>query len=856
MKIKSCHIDNFGKMQDFDYICSNDNLNIIKEDNSWGKTTFSVFLKSMFYGLEYNSKKINERKQYEPWQGGMFGGSLIIEVEDREYRIERSFGKKDKEDTFRIIDLYTGKETDRYSENLGEELFKIDRESFEKSIFIPQCKIETGMTDRFNAKIGNLTQIKDDISNYEIVKKALEEKKKEYNSRSKKSIISQYNEELKQLKNKEQNRINILESTKLIEKHLDEKKLKLNKLQNEKTFLNEKLVGQSKNAEQVALYKNAVENLKHTEEKIKCIENKYKGKEIKEKDIQELKEERDNIKGLVEQLKILEVNEEDVNEYKKYKAMFKEKIPTKEFMDKVKEYIDKLKSLAIHLEKERKAESSDVRLAELQSFFNEKSTTDEEILKQLDNYQNSEALKKDILSCEIELNNISENHNEKHISLTSYITIGILVMSLGVALAVLLEPFFIAIAGIGMAIFMLGIVKTKKNRAVDERNSEAKMRLYAELELKKKKCQEAEQEYKDFIRCFRVRYSENVMEVLLEIRDQYTEYVRLQQENLKTKKNVEIYQSEYNNIQRKLNEMLNINSGENAEKVYQELLYGISQYSYLQERMEKYQSVEYRLNVRRQAYKETISEYGDETLSLEGLESDYKELLREKKSFKELQLQITRLGEHIKTYEGEEILSVIDIKEKIAECDSMIQILSDDIARHERDVESNYVLLEETEDIDNEILQKKRQIAESKEKYEMLDMTLSYIQMAKEKFSARYLGPMRKSFAKYVTFVNGVDAPAIKTENMEIDIDLIPTLNYGSLGKSKDSLSQGYRDLVDLCIRCALIDTMYENERPILIFDDPFVNLDEAKIENAIELLRQISQKYQIIYFTCHNSRM
>ena len=103
MRIKSCHIDNFGKIQDFDYEFSSDRLNIIKEDNSWGKTTFSVFLKAMFYGLEYNSRKINERKQYEPWQGGLFGGSLVIEVDDKEYRIERSFGKRIRRIHFALL---------------------------------------------------------------------------------------------------------------------------------------------------------------------------------------------------------------------------------------------------------------------------------------------------------------------------------------------------------------------------------------------------------------------------------------------------------------------------------------------------------------------------------------------------------------------------------------------------------------------------------------------------------------------------------------------------------------------------------------------------------------------------------
>ena len=52
MKLLKCHIENFGKLSNFDYRFK-DGINTIQEENGFGKTTFANFIKAMFYGLEY-----------------------------------------------------------------------------------------------------------------------------------------------------------------------------------------------------------------------------------------------------------------------------------------------------------------------------------------------------------------------------------------------------------------------------------------------------------------------------------------------------------------------------------------------------------------------------------------------------------------------------------------------------------------------------------------------------------------------------------------------------------------------------------------------------------------------------------
>jgi len=69
-------------------------------------------------------------------------------------------------------------------------------------------------------------------------------------------------------------------------------------------------------------------------------------------------------------------------------------------------------------------------------------------------------------------------------------------------------------------------------------------------------------------------------------------------------------------------------------------------------------------------------------------------------------------------------------------------------------------------------------------------------------------------------------------------------------------LSAGKQDLVGVCMRMALVEAMYKEEKPFLIFDDPFVNLDDNNIKGAMKLLDEIAKNYQVIYFTCSESRI
>ncbi len=63
-------------------------------------------------------------------------------------------------------------------------------------------------------------------------------------------------------------------------------------------------------------------------------------------------------------------------------------------------------------------------------------------------------------------------------------------------------------------------------------------------------------------------------------------------------------------------------------------------------------------------------------------------------------------------------------------------------------------------------------------------------------------------------------------------------------------LSQGTLDVVYLAARLGLVRLVTGDRRPPLIFDDPFVTLDEVRAPRALALLREVASDFQVIYLT------
>ena len=203
MKLIRLHVENFGRLQNFDYSFT-EGLNILLQENGWGKSTLAAFIKAMFYGMPASSKQSldeNERKKYMPWQGGAYGGSLEFSTATGKYRIERFFGTKESGDSFALYDLATNCESNRYSSRIGEELFGIDADGFARTVYLSQhAIIAKGDNNTITAKLGDLLDDVDDIGSFDNAMATLEKRRKYYKMTGERGRIADIEREIASLR--------------------------------------------------------------------------------------------------------------------------------------------------------------------------------------------------------------------------------------------------------------------------------------------------------------------------------------------------------------------------------------------------------------------------------------------------------------------------------------------------------------------------------------------------------------------------------------------------------------------------------------------------------------------------------
>ena len=183
MRLIECYIENFGTLHDFRY-SFNDGLNVLNQDNGFGKTTLSVFIKAMLYGLDDTKKtklEENDRRHYMPWQGGVFGGWLTFTTGTLSYKVERTFGAKASEDTYTLYELETGKVSLAYQKGLGEKIFGIDADGFERTVFLSERRLSQKSDNKsVSAKLSDLVGCDFDLGELDNALSVLEDRRKYY----------------------------------------------------------------------------------------------------------------------------------------------------------------------------------------------------------------------------------------------------------------------------------------------------------------------------------------------------------------------------------------------------------------------------------------------------------------------------------------------------------------------------------------------------------------------------------------------------------------------------------------------------------------------------------------------------
>lgn len=174
MKINKLYISSFGKLKDKTVDFSN-GFNLIYGENEQGKTTLMEFIKMMFYGSKGRGNEIckNTRVKYKPWDNSIMSGKIYFEFQNKNYCLERVFGTSNATDTITLTDTDTGTiQKLSNKEVLGEKIFGLGFDAFEKTIFINNLlsfEDNNEADGEINSKLSNLTSTADENVSFETV---------------------------------------------------------------------------------------------------------------------------------------------------------------------------------------------------------------------------------------------------------------------------------------------------------------------------------------------------------------------------------------------------------------------------------------------------------------------------------------------------------------------------------------------------------------------------------------------------------------------------------------------------------------------------------------------------------------
>ncbi len=746
MKLISCYIENYGKFSQKKIEFAGD-INSFCEANGYGKTTICSFIKAMFYGLKpnnANTKEFNDRRRFYPFSAGKFGGNIIFENNGKTYRVERFFGEKSE--TSDEMTVYAdGEKTEELGQYIGEKVFGLDKESFEKAVFIGSGDVEISSTSGINAKLGEYFY-GDDV-NVENAIKILEEKAKEYKkSKKAQDRISIEKERNDRLNAEVRNRRDIKNS--LPNKYAD-----YEKIEEEIKSLEEKIALASKEDAVFAVWEN-YERLKkevaEQEEKAKRLKADFKAASLSKEDLTELEEEISELN----KLNILRKEKENrpfSQKERRLKEKFGDKTPTE----------SELKMLSEKIEEYKRA---------VKDYNDTTEVLIETVLEKQKVKAGAFALAIGVFAVLAIVGGIL---------MFSSPLIGGIILALGVLGALTSAALFIA----------------KKNKTTPvTRQTEN-----TEKQNKKLKVDSVNRLIEGFLSEYGYNSDSVETDYKLFLND-FGEYCDLiGEEQLKDK--------EYKGI---------VDRAESLESKIKETFNRCGVFA-----------VDY------------LKELGNIKSALKEIEFTEAGIVAKRKLAEEYKAEKNITD---KPPERSEDLSLLQaqLKEKY----DRKSIIGKDIDSAEREAEQLDYYVSEKEESD-------AKLEEYKKTYMLLTKTKEFLEESEKKITEKYVKPIKDELIKY----SDVFEKAIG-EKIHIDKNYGVSFDEGGKLRSEKHLSSGQRSVLALCYRLAIFMNMYNENPPFLIFDDPFTSLDDEHIQKVKSILKDVSSYVQILYFTCHKSRV
>ncbi len=117
----------------------------------------------------------------------------------------------------------------------------------------------------------------------------------------------------------------------------------------------------------------------------------------------------------------------------------------------------------------------------------------------------------------------------------------------------------------------------------------------------------------------------------------------------------------------------------------------------------------------------------------------------------------------------------------------------------------------------------------------------------KEDVASNPLNDLADGFVRNLAVISNSRITSEFPSADRIDINLYS--NNSLLDYNK--LSEGTKDTVSLAFRLAVLDYLFPEGGGVIVLDDPFTDMDKERIAQSINLVKDASERHQVIFLTC-----
>ncbi len=840
MRLLSCYIEGYGQLKQREYTF-NEGITTFAQENGAGKTTLASFIKAMFYGLKGYRKSSTEfcdREHFYPFDGGLFGGNLTFEMGGRVYKIERFFGEKSETtDTVRVYE--NGVITTALGEDIGRSVFGVDKESFERTIFIDGGDIEMKSTSVIHAQLNRFLEGGEDDGGLDDALSALDKAAKVYKkSKAGNDKVSQTAQRVALLNE-------AIDNATSIKRALENKYDRAQALQRQIEALNGKIVeGQTANErrsqmehydsllEQVARDKKALETLwiryplgLPSEEETLAV-NAYMGT------LNELSARADGVK----------FSKEDEGRLALLSVGFSTGLPDEKTLlaaeKKVEKYVDidaKLSAL--------NGRAIGRRENELKGKFSVNRPTQEKMAwarGQEEKYRQAKA--------EYDRTPAWAQEKGRGRSKKGYAVWAVLAALLCVAGGVgllwnkLVGIIALAVGGVSLLADAFAYLNKKSNPVSAE--NPAKERLAEEMK-------EAELALQSVLLPCGYYSGKGVEYDFSILENDLQELAAIEADELARGRELAMIEAEKASLQTELTAFFRgyALSGDAFVKLLADLRVRARDFA--------------DLTARRTAAEQGVSTIERERAELLAKVEAYRkkyglkelicgEILQDIRAEKRLRASIAEREGQAESYRKARGLQASGeiAKVDLAALQWELTEKQSEKSRLDREIAADETEAEKLEGYEAEKAESDELLKGYKRKHKLLTSAAELLKTAEGRLRDKYVRPVREVFLRYAEPIErALGEKVVVTKDFELRFE------RNGIERSEKHLSAGQRSICALCFRLALIKNMYEGQLPFLVLDDPFASLDEGHMQRVAALLKELSKEMQTVYFTCHESR-